>query len=680
MPFPRPVSPITFETAADDNDNEYDLLGSDDELDEESRAVKRKRIEKLAQSYLRGNQLYISSFALKGPFENGWRNPWKKSRKTRSGFVSGSGEAGLVDRDGARTKVNGERVQVDERLVQETDPKSKFRVDLSSTHPEGVESGTGLPSAEVHQPSSRNASPSASGPTPKRAAKSKARDEQTLAPSWSVEKPRETSLCTTDDQAIGATRAAEWLKKDRKLMNFRDFEPPSSPTPKIGPRRAGNRVRRSASRLCGKTASRKGTPGKTVPTGSVRTTASSDRTAVTVPSEALESARKSPSADTLLKSNGHAAPSFRVMSSTSQLPRFEYRRRHQESRLAPAEEEDDQVLAPAVGTDDDAVVLDAHEEVDVDLSCNESHAAEKPAHQLKDLCFAEPAGSPKETIQEPPIESEPNTCGNLPSAQQVSAPERSARIPSLHSTALPRAAEKRTATSPDTQLSTQAALLLAQKDFQDDLESPEQVFGKLPEQPLESPAAEDSVLLAHETPYYQPTTAEGALLQNSRHLAKDRMQAMSTQCMLDATSPCTFSTEKKPSAFRTISPRHLDSTKPRTNPNPQISTSRSDRPKLFSPSSENEYQSAQSSAPGSTPHEIVQPPEYGQPTTHRSTTQGTVLPLTMSASLPTTAQDGQGGLQAESFDLSQAIADAGSWLQQSFDFFNEIRQPSRSVD
>jgi hypothetical protein len=31
----------------------------------------------------------------------------------------------------------------------------------------------------------------------------------------------------------------------------------------------------------------------------------------------------------------------------------------------------------------------------------------------------------------------------------------------------------------------------------------------------------------------------------------------------------------------------------------------------------------------------------------------------------------------ESFDLSQAIADAGSWLQQSFDFMKDIGRPSQ---
>ena len=55
------------------------------------------------------------------------------------------------------------------------------------------------------------------------------------------------------------------------------------------------------------------------------------------------------------------------------------------------------------------------------------------------------------------------------------------------------------------------------------------------------------------------------------------------------------------------------------------------------------------------------------------------MPLTLSESMPTTDQDGQGVRQGmESFNLSQAIADAGSWLQQSFDFMKDSGRPSQN--
>ena len=77
----RQVPSLTLEELPVSNDDGDTLLGSDEELDEVARATKRRRIELLGESYLRGNQLHIASAALKGPFDNGWKNPWKKLRK-----------------------------------------------------------------------------------------------------------------------------------------------------------------------------------------------------------------------------------------------------------------------------------------------------------------------------------------------------------------------------------------------------------------------------------------------------------------------------------------------------------------------------------------------------------------------------------------------------------------------
>ncbi|KAI5293114.1 hypothetical protein KEM55_007285, partial [Ascosphaera atra] len=42
---------------------------------------KRRRIESIALDYLAGNPIFIFSAALRGPFDNGWVNPWAKPRK-----------------------------------------------------------------------------------------------------------------------------------------------------------------------------------------------------------------------------------------------------------------------------------------------------------------------------------------------------------------------------------------------------------------------------------------------------------------------------------------------------------------------------------------------------------------------------------------------------------------------
>jgi hypothetical protein len=47
-----------------------------DTLNDHERAAKRRRIERQAEDYLRGNTLYLQSAVLRGPFED-WSNPWR---------------------------------------------------------------------------------------------------------------------------------------------------------------------------------------------------------------------------------------------------------------------------------------------------------------------------------------------------------------------------------------------------------------------------------------------------------------------------------------------------------------------------------------------------------------------------------------------------------------------------
>lgn len=81
----RPTSPLSFEPLLpSSSDVVYGPPDSDDELDEASRAVKRRKIEQLARDYLNGRPAFILSASLKGPLDNGWVNPWREEkRKTR---------------------------------------------------------------------------------------------------------------------------------------------------------------------------------------------------------------------------------------------------------------------------------------------------------------------------------------------------------------------------------------------------------------------------------------------------------------------------------------------------------------------------------------------------------------------------------------------------------------------
>lgn len=750
MPYHRAVSPFSLETydpSADDLVSD-ELPASDDELTEAEHAAKRQRIEKLAESYLQGQPLFILSASLKGPFDQGWGNPWKKDRRA------------IVNQ---QAKKHGKRaIQSAGHVVQETDLRNpRYREDLAVAAPN-------LPAATHRTVQSPSAPfPNASSPITSRSAQKRPLqaatcDEQNRTTPRSIKKPKETtSSWRTSDHSFAAGGPADWLKKDRKRLNFTQIEPPSSPTPKIASRPTDNkgrggtlrtlevRVPATPSRMRG---SRNLIVGQeTIATERMDISPECPRLTAPVDQSRGPIAEKilAPGQSTTHQSSpcvdAQAASSFRVISSTSQLPRFEYRRWHQENNSpkaqkqspvkdigsavqntsvevpAPvstaAEEEIPQDLsaketvaevqdapvicalenAPVTGAEndasaeidcpvdsdvpvvteqiDDAVVEpDGPEEPNEPLAndCSNGANENEPVPTSKDLRFVDEAGILTCIEEENQLQTEQNTYENLPSAQHVPAPLGvSDRIPSLHSTAMPRTnPDQNTEESSDTQLSTQAALLHAQRSFQEDLESPEPEFIQ-PAEPEDTVLGPDEEsLLAHETPY-GPQASEGLLNPSLQRLSKDRIQAMSTQCMIDAVTPYTFSTEKKQKAFRDLSPDNLGENR---SEEPRITDRLAHSPRMPSPSQDHDYHTAHSS-----PHDPDQGPD--PTTTHRSTTQGTLLPFALSGSTPTTAQDGQGAPQgAESFDLSQAIADAGSWLQQSFDFMKDIsrsNQPAR---
>ncbi|KAJ5900621.1 uncharacterized protein N7473_004691 [Penicillium subrubescens] len=741
MPYQRAISPFsleTYEPSADDITSD-ELPASDDELTEAERAAKRQRIEKLAESYLQGKPLFILSASLKGPFEQGWRNPWKKDRKA------------VVSR---QAKTRGKRViQNAGRVVQETDLRHpKYREDLAVAAPSPAAAISRI--AQSPNAQGLNAgSPVTSRSAQKRPLQAAIHDEQHRVTPRSIKKPKETPSWRTNDHSFAAGGPADWLKKDRKRLNFTQYEPPSSPTSKIVSRQAENKARVGAMR-----------------TMELRPPATTSRRRISITPAVDEGTRTAERMDISLEGSRVAAAternhdqivvrslapgpqsthgsspsveipvasSFRVISSTSQLPRFEYRRWHQtndssqagqqspikavspaaidtsvkkpvtvsgaekvqedlpsegvvaEVQDAPAAGSSENASAPSADIDapaqiDQPVVSDAPVVTEqLDDAVLEQEDPEEPNEPLerpvdddpkeaseaelvqtsKDLRFADEAGLSTYIEEEDQPQTEQNTYENLPSAQHVPVPPGvSDRIPSLYSTAMPRTnPDQNTEESSDTQLSTQAALLHAQRSFQEDLDSPEPefIYPAEPEDTVMGP--EEESILAQETPYNGPQASEAVHHASLRGYSKERIQAMSTQCMIDAVTPYIFSTEKKSKAFRELSP---DQPKERPEVPPDLLVV---SPRMPSPSQDHEYHRAHSSPHGPDPA-----------LTHRSTTQGTALPFALSGSTPTTAQDGQGAPPGvENFDLSQAIADAGSWLQQSFDFMKDIRRPSQ---
>jgi hypothetical protein len=130
---------------------------------------------------------------------------------------------------------------------------------------------------------------------------------------------------------------------------------------------------------------------------------------------------------------------------------------------------------------------------------------------------------------------------------------------------------------------------------------------------------------------------------------------ISTQYMIDAATPFTFSTEKKTEA------PVLSSAKDGFKAKKRKTTS-------FALSSPFEISSDHSTTGEDHTESFMQ----HDPVHIRNSPSGSphsAFPMTLTGTTPPTAQEGQG---AESFNLSQAIAEAGSWLQQSFDINKDI--------
>ncbi|KAJ5712589.1 hypothetical protein N7493_009057 [Penicillium malachiteum] len=690
---PRAVSPVAFDECSllpphTDSDPD-ELLGSDDELNSLSRAAKRRRIERLAESYLRGQPLFIASASLRGPFDEGWKNPWRKERRVKTSGDSLSGAKELED-TGRKTPTPA--------CVQETDLKHvKHKSNLTL-----VSRATASPhlaaretvSPEIFR-SVQRAQPDFVHPG------SGFRDSPRLPKTYTEASGAE------DDHTFLGVGSVDWLKKDRrsKRMNYKAFEPPTSPTPHSGSRRSAKKRSRDNESNCEAPVSSHASPSHLTPQKSIPVTRKSPVSTKKHRSPAARSPLKSPQpsvggevsspAKVIDSPKRHErGTSFRVVSSTSQLARFEYRQLRMprsspqvsldspmmeditaEPAPSPSQESNDGVAeAPQDEEKEDVEEPDQVEldiipnndlmEVDEDIQEHDppDPPVDPPVQLSKSIRFADDTDGGNSTNKSVPPPTEQNTYEEFPSAQLVPVPPGiSDRVPSLHSTVVPQQPSRTEATSTsDTQLSTQAALLLAQKSFQDDLESPMQQYGTTPGHQREIDPADES-LLALETPLFRPGTPERAPRRSFGQSEKGQMHAMSTQCMLDAATPFTFSTGKKPRAFRSISPQNTNPIKPRAL-HVAENVSSSPDPTLRSQNG--------SPNPNHSPGGHVD-------THNRSTTETTSLPLALSGSTPTASQDGQVGLWADSLNLNQAIADAGTWLQQSFDFMKDVGRSSQ---
>lgn len=663
MPFPRPTSPVSLEVCSPSADDivSDDVLGSDDELGEDARNAQRQRIEKLAEAYLQGAPLFILSASLKGPFDQGWVNPWTKKRKSHSAAEDSS-----------------------DPVVQETDPRPRKQL---HHEPHGLSRRTETSVAPSDTPSESSVASSKH-----RKSCRPLQDKRSRNPAPVQGTPKRTVSWTGDAQlnsklhnsSIASPTDDNWLKRDRRRIGFRNFDPPTSPTTTVSSRLSDLRSRRHQSIV---PSPRQSSAKKIVTEEPISPQV--DRLQRSRCSESVAESHFRPSPirqQNVPHSATHPAQSdtsFCIVSSSSQLPKFEFRRRRKRSKSLTTKQAEEEPYPPSE-TDRNAQQAHERQFTPSKESLKESAKPENVYNDPSRRTFTSTAGSrafdshTASRLSQGLLESRTThgTIENLPSAQPVPLnPAMADYAPSLHYTAPATSAEEEEdddVTGPVPPLSTQAALLHAQKSFQDALES------QMEDQPTTSSekrrssrsSLPSSTTSQKITPFHRLNTPHLAPDNSPSRIAAAVMP--STQCIVDAVTPFTFSTEKKRHRHA-----HIESLPRITSSNKKQKTSifldRSpSRDSDWPPSSERDQSDHRIQSAGESPRDSqtgVNPNEN-----NHGPSQSTALPLTLSGTTPPTGQDGQGGLAGESFNLSQAIADAGSWLQESFDLNRDLRR------
>ncbi|KAL4943780.1 hypothetical protein BDV06DRAFT_189177 [Aspergillus oleicola] len=636
MPPPRPTSPLKLEVCQPTNSDgdDYPLVASDNELDERQLAARYRRIEKLGEAYLKGQPLFILSASLRGPLEKDWVNPWKKDRRKIS----------------AKERDNG---RAEPTVIPETNSRKRRQHQIQS---DAYRSRTSNPPRK----------PDRSESVRDDARKVNSKD-------W-ASRPEPTP---SDSQLHRFTRHkpidVKWLKKDKVSTRFHNIDPPTSPTTSLASRHA----KRGGSQ----SSSRPGTAGydsakysKGQQSKQLMEPESSPRPELETKILPLVQERRTPGSslhkDSSQSVNGGG--SVHVVSSSSQLPKFEYRLKHgkniADEQLRPSlkPREDNHSEAGVAGLNK-SPQNGPEEPLESPLApSNEPHQPDSNAQQTAENSLTltntsntienasltnldkDPANNPKDgTTSE----------NALPSAQHVPRnPAVSDNLTSLYSIAASKATSNHTGEhNGDHQFSTQAALMMAQRSFQNDLRSPEYSPATARKRRASQDFNHQPPSAANITPFHKMNTPERELGNRAGNSGSGRPPIISTQYILDAATPFTFSTEKK-AEFRTISSEKDRSKTKKRKTTGLAQSSPSEIPSEHLTSDEDD-----------TTNLVQEQPAEAQMSP--SASHQSAFPLTLTGTTPPTAQEGQG---PDSFNLSQAIAEAGSWLQQSFDINKDI--------
>ncbi|KAL4737057.1 hypothetical protein BDV11DRAFT_192621 [Aspergillus similis] len=615
----RPVSPLALETCAplDPDPDTCWLAGSDDELDQSQLLAQRRRIERLGEAYLKGTPLFILSASLRGPLNKDWVNPWKKNRRNDSG-------------------------PTEPRVIPETNSRKR-------RHHQS-------PPVTTHSKSKDTRRASSPADTPRKVV-SRDRSNRLELPAAGSQSPRFTQPNTTDTR---------WLKKDKVSTRFQNIDPPTSPTASISIRQPKGGVATGS-----QSASRLGTAG--------RESARPLRIQRTKPSVHHKSSPRPRPETYAALSDGHTPEpysrkdnsqsvngggSVHVVSSSSQLPKFEYRlkqRREPNAKVKspppPERTEDKTGKAAAVENGVEQLPqkspLELSPEPVAGRNAGDSLTLTNTSNTIEN-----PSAAVLDEAQASQTKISTTSENNLPSAQHAPGdPPPPDNLTSLYSIAVSKATSNRTEDrSNDQQFSTQAAVMMAQRSFQNDLRSPEDSPLTSAKKRRASQSSDNqSPNPVNITPFHQMNDPGRDTVDGPGDRENGGVPLVSTQYIIDAATPFTFSTEKK-AGFRTLS-SGMDKSKTKKRRTTSFAVSPpSKAPPDHLTSDEDGAKNAMQDQPAGT---------GASP----SGSQRSAFPMTLTGTTPPTAQEARG---AESFDLSQAIAEAGSWLQQSFEINKDI--------
>lgn len=677
MQFPRPVSPLSLEVHSSPapNVDADDAWCSDDELDDVARAAKRRRIEKLGEAYLQGSPLLILSASLRGPFDRQWRNPWKKDRRR------------IAQRKRYGTKDS------EDVAVQETDYRRKLmnvarnKYEDGGTNPETTKSDRSKRSTAEPQHSACNESFMAVGEFGRVSQRESKKSTSHV----------KTSQCYTP---VAKEKHSNWLRKARSRKGIFDLDPPSSPLAAVPTRHPNINSLRKPEVLPSSSPRNtlqipKSADEKRASCSSVHSQPCSEHNSaykLPLPTKSTSSARqRSSHSSSPVKppSAPNQTSSVHVASSHSHLPKFEYRRLKDRLRAQEQCPEFPAVTNPSEENVNESYTVEklglSGSATSKDSLARNTEMNSKPTEHGSISQGTRPKESRSVSFlggSKYPSNMTKTTSERLPSGQQLPGKVNLADfVISLHSTQAPGDNSNHNEdTSPDAQFSTQAAVLLAQKSFQNDLVSPEQnsvVASGKKSPPCQPPCLRSSHLQTI-TPLSRVRDV-GRTVDNDQlgTTAENDSHIMSTQNMVDAATPFTFSTEKRANRDMGVLSNAVEpnSKRKRKNPNSQTSSAPSPlegRPQSLARRERLEPTGSNSEAPKPDvpANSLVVPEQSVHDGNAEDDSQMTALPLTLAGSTPSTAQVSQDSLGSS--NLREAVADAGSWLRQSFDFTREL--------